>query len=88
MVRDGVIVQPDPDGIVGYVLAKDLAAMVWEKELIVLADLGRPLAALPRIGTERLLVLVVREEPQRRAERGGIVVERRRATRPEGEHTE
>src|SRR6266540_2145012 len=36
-VHDGTI-----DEIVGYVMAKDLAAMAWEKQLIVLDDLLRP----------------------------------------------
>ena len=36
-VHDGTL-----DGVVGYVVARDLMSMVWERELIVLDDLIRP----------------------------------------------
>jgi putative hemolysin len=35
------------DEIVGYVMAKDLAAMAWERQLIVLDDLVRPVLFVP-----------------------------------------
>jgi putative hemolysin len=35
------------DEVVGYVMAKDLAALAWERELIVLADLLRPVHFVP-----------------------------------------
>jgi putative hemolysin len=35
------------DDVVGYVMAKDLAAMLWERQLIVLADLVRPVLFVP-----------------------------------------
>jgi putative hemolysin len=35
------------DGIVGYVVAKDLAAMAWERQLVVLEDLLRPAMFVP-----------------------------------------
>jgi magnesium and cobalt exporter, CNNM family len=35
------------DDVVGYVMAKDLAAMLWERQLIVLADLIRPVHFVP-----------------------------------------
>jgi putative hemolysin len=41
-VHDGSL-----DEIVGYVMAKDLAAMAWERELIVLQDLLRPVLFVP-----------------------------------------
>jgi len=41
-VYDGTL-----DDVVGYVMAKDLAAIAWERELIVLADLVRPVHFVP-----------------------------------------
>ena len=41
-VYDGTL-----DEVVGYVLAKDLAAMAWERQLIVLDDLVRPIHFVP-----------------------------------------
>jgi putative hemolysin len=51
------------DGVVGYVLAKDLAAMAWERQLIVLSDLVRPVRFVPE--TARA-VQVLRDLQQRR----------------------
>jgi len=41
-VYDGTL-----DDVVGYVMAKDLAAMAWERQLVVLADLIRPVHFVP-----------------------------------------
>jgi putative hemolysin len=60
------------DGIVGYVLAKDLAAMAWEKELIVLADLLRPVQFVPATAKP---VRVLRDMQQRRSHIAVVVDE-------------
>ncbi|HEX9241693.1 MAG TPA: hemolysin family protein [Anaeromyxobacter sp.] len=70
-VYDGTL-----DEIVGYVMAQDLAAMAWERELIVLADLVRPVLFVPETAKA---VYVLREMQRRRTqlavavdERGGV----------------
>ncbi len=60
------------DEIVGYVLAKDLAAMAWEKELIVLADLLRPVQFVPATAKA---VRVLRDMQQRRSHIAVVVDE-------------
>ncbi|HEX9049521.1 MAG TPA: hemolysin family protein [Anaeromyxobacter sp.] len=60
------------DEIVGYVLAKDLAAMAWEKELVVLADLLRPVQFVP--ATARA-VRLLRDMQQRRSHIAVVVDE-------------
>jgi putative hemolysin len=64
------------DEIVGYVIAQDLAAMAWERQLIVLADLLRPVLFVPETAKA---VYVLREMQRRRTqlavavdERGGV----------------
>jgi putative hemolysin len=65
-VYDGTL-----DEIVGYVMAKDLAAMAWERELIVLADLLRPVLFVPA-GARAVHVL---REMQRRRTQISVVVD-------------
>jgi putative hemolysin len=59
------------DNVVGYVMAKDLAAMAWEKELIVLADLVRPVHFVP----ESAKAVHVLRELQRRRTQIAVVVD-------------
>jgi len=60
------------DGIVGYVLAKDLAAMAWERQLIVLADLLRPVHYVP---ASARAVQLLREMQRRRTQLAVVVDE-------------
>ncbi len=60
------------DNIVGYVMAKDLAAMAWERQLIVLDDLLRPVHFVP--ATARA-VQVLREMQRRRTQIAVVVDE-------------
>jgi putative hemolysin len=60
------------DEIVGYVMAKDLAAMAWERELIVLADLVRPAHFVPATAKA---VRVLREMQRRRTQLAVVVDE-------------
>jgi putative hemolysin len=60
------------DDLVGYVHAKDLAAMAWERDLIVLQDLLRPLHFVP--STARA-VNVLREMQRRRTQLAVVVDE-------------
>jgi putative hemolysin len=66
-VLDGTL-----DGIVGYVLAKDLAAMAWERQLIVLADLIRPAHYVP---ASARAVHLLREMQRRRTQLAVVVDE-------------
>jgi putative hemolysin len=66
-VYDGTL-----DEIVGYVMAKDLAAMAWERELIVLADLLRPVQFVPATAKA---VHVLREMQRRRSQIAVVVDE-------------
>lgn len=59
------VYQDTLDGVVGYVVAKDFAAMAWEKELIVLADLLRPVLFVPETAPA---VKVLREMQARRTQ--------------------
>jgi len=65
-VYDGTL-----DNIVGYVMAKDLAAMAWERQLIVLADLVRPVHFVP----ESAKAVHVLREMQRRRTQIAVVVD-------------
>jgi putative hemolysin len=65
-VYDGTL-----DEIVGYVMAKDLAAMAWERELIVLADLLRPVQFVPATAKAGHLL----REMQRRRSQIAVVVD-------------
>jgi putative hemolysin len=58
--------------IVGYVLTKDLVALVWEQHLVVLADLVRPVHFVPE--TSRA-VHVLREMQRRRTQLAVVVDE-------------
>ena len=60
------------DEIVGYVVAKDLVAMAWEKQLIVLEDLLRPVHFVPESARA---VHVLRELQRRRAQLAVVVDE-------------
>jgi putative hemolysin len=60
------------DDIVGYVMAKDLAVMAWERHLIVLDDLLRPAHFVP--ATARA-VQVLREMQRRRTQLAVVVDE-------------
>jgi putative hemolysin len=53
------------DGVVGYVMAKDFAALAWERELIVLPDLLRPILFVPETAPA---VKVLREMQTRRTQ--------------------
>lgn len=59
------------DEIVGYVVAKDLAAMAWERQLLVLHDLVRPVLFVP----ETAKAVHVLRELQRRRTQLAIVVD-------------
>jgi putative hemolysin len=65
-VYDGTL-----DEVVGYVLAKDLAAMAWERQLIVLDDLLRPAHFVPA-GAHAVAVL---RDMQRRRAHIAVVVD-------------
>ena len=65
-VYDGTV-----DEVVGYVVAKDLAAMAWERELIVLADLVRPVHFVP----ETARAVQVLRDLQRRRMHLAVVVD-------------
>jgi putative hemolysin len=66
-VYDGTL-----DNIVGYVMAKDLAAMAWERQLIVLDDLVRPVHFVP---ASAKAVYVLRELQRRRTQIAVVVDE-------------
>jgi putative hemolysin len=59
------------DDIVGYVMAKDLAAIAWERQLIVLDDLLRPVHFVP----EAAKAVHVLRDLQRRRTRIAVVVD-------------
>jgi putative hemolysin len=59
------------DEIVGYVVAKDLAAMAWERQLLVLHDLIRPVLFVP----ESARAVHVLRELQRRRTQLAVVVD-------------
>jgi putative hemolysin len=59
------------DNIVGYVIAKDLLALVWEKNLIVLEDAIRPVYFVP----EAQRAVDALQEMQRRRTQLAIVVD-------------
>jgi putative hemolysin len=59
-VHDGTL-----DGIVGYVMAKDFAALAWEQSLIRLPDLLRPVLFVPETAHA---VQVLREMQKRRTQ--------------------
>ena len=65
-VYDGTL-----DNLVGYVMAKDLAAMAWERQLIVLDDLVRPVHFVP----EAAKAVHVLRELQRRRTQIAVVVD-------------
>ena len=60
------------DEIVGYVVAKDLAAMAWERQLLVLHDLIRPVLFVPESARA---VHVLRELQRRRTQLAMVVDE-------------
>jgi putative hemolysin len=60
------------DEIVGYVVAKDLAAMAWERQLIVLEDLLRPVHFVP---ASAKAVQVLRDLQRRRTQLAIVVDE-------------
>jgi putative hemolysin len=60
------------DGIAGYVMAKDFAALAWERELILLPDLLRPVLFVPETAPA---VRVLREMQQRRTQLAIVVDE-------------
>jgi putative hemolysin len=66
-VYDGTL-----DEIVGYVVAKDLAAMAWERQLLVLEDLVRPVHFVP---ASAKAVQVLRELQRRRTQIAIVVDE-------------
>jgi len=60
------------DGVLGYVKAKDLAALAWEGRLLVLADLVRPALFVPGSAPA---VRVLREMQQKRTPLAMVVDE-------------
>lgn len=60
------------DDLVGYVMAKDLAAMAWERQLIVLDDLLRPVHFVPEAAKA---VQVLRDLQRRRTQIAAVVDE-------------
>jgi putative hemolysin len=60
------------DNVVGYVMAKDLAALAWEKQLLVLQDLVRPVHFVPATAKA---VHVLRELQRRRSQIAVVVDE-------------
>ena len=66
-VYDGTL-----DNLVGYVMAKDLAAMAWERQLIVLDDLLRPVHFVPEAAKA---VHVLRDLQRRRTQIAAVVDE-------------
>jgi putative hemolysin len=67
------VVDGSLDEVVGYVLAKDLAALAWEHQLIVLADLLRPVHFVPASAPA---VRVLRDLQRRRTQLAVVVDER------------
>jgi putative hemolysin len=59
------VFQETLDGIVGYVMAKDFALLAWERELILLPDLLRPILFVPETAPA---VKVLREMQTRRTQ--------------------
>ncbi len=66
-VYDGTL-----DNLVGYVMAKDLASMAWERQLIVLDDLLRPVHFVPEAAKA---VHVLRDMQRRRTQIAAVVDE-------------
>ena len=66
-VYDGTL-----DQVIGYVMAKDLAAMAWERQLVVLDDLVRPTHFVPESARA---VSVLRDLQRRRAHLAVVVDE-------------
>jgi putative hemolysin len=66
-VYDGTL-----DNLVGYVMAKDLAAMAWERQLIVLDDLLRPVHFVPEAAKA---AHVLRDLQRRRTQIAAVVDE-------------
>ena len=60
------------DDVIGYVMAKDLAALAWEDRLIVLADLVRPVHFVP---ASARAVRVLRDMQLRRTQLSVVVDE-------------
>lgn len=60
-----------PDNIIGYVVAKDIFALVWEGDLIVLQDIIRPVYTVP----ENARAVDVLRELQRRRSQVAIAVD-------------
>ncbi|ABS25037.1 CBS domain containing protein [Anaeromyxobacter sp. Fw109-5] len=60
------------DDLVGYVMAKDLAAIAWERQLIVLDDLLRPVHFVPEAAKA---VHVLRDLQRRRTQIAAVVDE-------------
>ncbi len=60
------------DNLIGYVMAKDLAAMAWERQLIVLDDLLRPVHFVPEAAKA---VHVLRDLQRRRTQIAAVVDE-------------
>jgi putative hemolysin len=62
----------DVDNLIGYVVARDLLAVVWEQGLVVVDDIVRPLFSVPL--TARITV-VLREMQARRLQIAAVVDE-------------
>jgi putative hemolysin len=59
------------DRVIGYVVARDVLALVWEQQLVVLDDIIRPIAAFPASAR----INVVLHEMQARRVQIGIIVD-------------
>jgi putative hemolysin len=62
----------DVDNLVGYIVARDLLAVVWEQGLVVIDDIVRPLVAVP---LSAHVNVVLREMQARRVQIAAVVDE-------------
>jgi putative hemolysin len=65
------IIEGSLDNVVGYVVAKDLLALIWQRQLVVLEDLVRPAYFIP----ETVRAVAVLREMQQRHVQLAIVVD-------------
>ena len=62
----------DPDNLIGYVVARDLLAVVWEQGLVVIEDIVRPLFSVPLTAHSSV---VLRDMQARRVQIAAVVDE-------------
>jgi putative hemolysin len=66
------VYERDADNLIGYVVARDLLAVVWEQGLVVIEDIIRPLFAVPMSAH---INVVLREMQARRVQIAAVVDE-------------